>query len=613
MPGKHQPAQNDIMKKQFVRLIAILIILINCLFATGQDPSSTKADSIYDHFRSQDIENYQSAFPLLLEAFQYYKSMKDSCKISGISLRISECYEALGSIDSALQILLWSEAHSQKCNLKAYAKNISSQSGIYLSLEEYEKVIRLVDDVEENWPEYAPDSLIEDLPVNKAIALVYTDRTDEAKIIFKNILKQKELKGNVQDQIDALGNLGALYGMSEDYDSAAYFLQIANRLCAEINCDDQNILLQNLATLAANQEKFELSVFYLDSAIAMARISENLSSETELLREISIATTNLGDFEKAWDFLMAHSDLKDTLFSTERARSVAEFQEKYESEKQTRKIKELELDSLDADLREHHLRQTRNIILTIGIGFLIFAFALWSRLRYISRTKTIIESEKERSESLLLNILPAEVAEELKVNGKADARDFDMVSILFTDFLQFTEISGELTASELVAEINVCFEAFDRITDRFKIEKIKTIGDAYMAAGGLPVPTSDSALNTVLAALEMQDFIVKRKAENDADGKPAFEMRVGIHTGPVVAGIVGVKKFQYDIWGDTVNTASRIESNGETGKVNISQATYELLKEHPDFAFKCRGKIEAKGKGEIEMWFVEKAITTINS
>jgi adenylate cyclase len=208
---------------------------------------------------------------------------------------------------------------------------------------------------------------------------------------------------------------------------------------------------------------------------------------------------------------------------------------------------------------------------------------------------------------LLLNILPADIAEELKIHGKAEARDFDMVSILFTDFKGFTEASAKLSAQELVGEINVCFEAFDGIMAKYEVEKIKTIGDAYMAAGGLPVPTDDSIKNTVLAALEMQAFITKRKTEMDTAGKPAFEMRVGIHTGPVVAGIVGVKKFQYDIWGDTVNTASRIESNSEAGKVNISQATYELVKDDSNFTFESRGKIEAKGKGEIEMYFVSKA------
>jgi class 3 adenylate cyclase len=212
-----------------------------------------------------------------------------------------------------------------------------------------------------------------------------------------------------------------------------------------------------------------------------------------------------------------------------------------------------------------------------------------------------LNKEKDASEKLLLNILPAEIAEELKAKGKADARDFDLVSVLFTDFKGFTAASEKLSAQDLVSEINICFEAFDGIMGKYKIEKIKTIGDAYMAAGGLPVPTDDSVKNTVLAALDLQSFISKRKTEMDALGKPAFEMRVGIHTGPVVAGIVGVKKFQYDIWGDTVNTSSRMESSGEVGKVNISQSTYNLLKDDSAFKFKSRGNIEAKGKGEAKM------------
>jgi adenylate cyclase len=181
-----------------------------------------------------------------------------------------------------------------------------------------------------------------------------------------------------------------------------------------------------------------------------------------------------------------------------------------------------------------------------------------------------------------------------------------MVSILFTDFKNFTERGAKLSAIELVNDINYCFEAFDAIIEKYGIEKIKTIGDAYMAAGGLPVPSDDSAKRTVLAALEMQEFISKFKSDMDARGIHAFEMRAGIHTGPVVAGIVGVKKFQYDIWGDTVNTASRMESSGQVGRVNISQTTYELLKDDPEFNFQSRGKIVAKGKGEIQMYFVIK-------
>jgi class 3 adenylate cyclase/Tfp pilus assembly protein PilF len=247
---------------------------------------------------------------------------------------------------------------------------------------------------------------------------------------------------------------------------------------------------------------------------------------------------------------------------------------------------------------------TRNIAIGSGIVMLILAGGLYNRNRYIKKSRDIISQERDRSESLLLNILPEEIAEELKEKGKADARDYDMVSILFTDFIRFTEISSKMKAHDLVAEINSCFEVFDSIMAKYSIEKIKTIGDAYMAAGGLPVPFDDSLVNTVKAALEMQTFIGNRKADREKRGLPAFEMRVGIHTGPVVAGIVGVKKFQYDIWGDTVNTASRMESSGELGKVNISQMTYSMLKDDPQFIFESRGKIEAKGKGEMEMWFV---------
>lgn len=235
---------------------------------------------------------------------------------------------------------------------------------------------------------------------------------------------------------------------------------------------------------------------------------------------------------------------------------------------------------------------------------LLIAGGLFSRWRRVSQSRDQLAKEKDRSENLLLNILPAEIAEELKTKGRAEARDFDMVSILFSDFKSFTETSASLTPQDLIAEINSCFEAFDGIMAQYGIEKIKTIGDAYMAAGGLPVPTEDSVKNTVKAGLETKEFIIRRKAEREDQGKPAFDMRVGIHTGPVVAGIVGVKKFQYDSWGDTVNLASRMETNSEPGKVNISQRNYELLKEDPEFTFAYRGKVDAKGKGEVDMYFV---------
>jgi class 3 adenylate cyclase len=250
--------------------------------------------------------------------------------------------------------------------------------------------------------------------------------------------------------------------------------------------------------------------------------------------------------------------------------------------------------------REQRLQ--RNFFLLLAAAVLILAFAIWSRYRnsrsYQSRLEqknNALEAERRRSEELLLNILPRGVARELKNEGKAVARRYEFVSVLFADFAGFSRLAADLEPEELITRLDKAFRAFDRIVAEEGLEKIKTIGDAYMCAGGLPEPLDDHVERTVRAAFRMQDYLRTN---------PDFKARIGIHAGPVIAGVVGLHKFAYDIWGDTVNLAARLEEAGRTGKVNVSGIVCRRLP--PVYPCKHRGKISTKNTGEIDMYFVEK-------
>ncbi len=269
---------------------------------------------------------------------------------------------------------------------------------------------------------------------------------------------------------------------------------------------------------------------------------------------------------------------------------------KLENEKHEAQVKLL---SLEKNFQQKEINRQINMRNSFIAGFGVML--LFAGVFFIQRNN--IKKGKKRSDELLLNILPAETAEELKNTGTTTAKDFNQVTVLFTDFKNFTAMSERLTAQELVNEINFCYSAFDNIITKHGIEKIKTIGDSYMCAGGLPVANKTNAEDTVRAAIGIRDFMLNEKQKREVEGKSFFEVRIGCNTGSVVAGIVGIKKYAYDIWGDTVNIASRMERTSEAGKVNISGSTYELVKNK----FTCihRGKIEAKNKGMIDMYFIE--------
>lgn len=254
------------------------------------------------------------------------------------------------------------------------------------------------------------------------------------------------------------------------------------------------------------------------------------------------------------------------------------------------------------------------VLCVLGLVLVVFVIVKLNQRRLVAekeklqekvdeRTKELRE-EKERSDELLLNILPFETAEELKKKGYASVQQYDRVSVLFTDFVGFTNITEGITHEELVKSLDEHFRMFDEVMDKYGIEKIKTIGDAYMAAGGIPTRTITNPLSVVAAGLEMVYRLADLNRTKELKGEKAWQLRLGIHTGSVISGVVGKNKFAFDIWGDAVNTAARMESSGEVMKVNVSGSTYELIKDY----FECtpRGKIKAKNKGEIEMFFVDK-------
>ncbi|MFP5273558.1 adenylate/guanylate cyclase domain-containing protein [Coleofasciculus sp.] len=215
-----------------------------------------------------------------------------------------------------------------------------------------------------------------------------------------------------------------------------------------------------------------------------------------------------------------------------------------------------------------------------------------------------LEGERRKSDQLLLNILPEPIAHELKETGKVKPVYYDCATVLFTDFKGFTKIAEQLSPEALVQELDYCFSFFDLVSEIYKLEKLKTIGDSYMAVSGIPVAQSTHAIDTVLAALQIQAFIHWRQIEKMQNNEPYWEIRIGIHSGSLLAGVIGRKKFTYDVWGDTVNIASRMESSAIPGTINISQSTFDRVK---DF-FECdyRGKVAAKNKGEIDMYQVKR-------
>lgn len=334
-----------------------------------------------------------------------------------------------------------------------------------------------------------------------------------------------------------------------------------------------------------------------------------LSKIKELQKPIqSLVISAYGDLKNirtamnqgAFDFLIKPIDFQDFEITLNKTiENILFVAKSLENEQQLNKEREEKIKA-----QEELLVQLKHNADIVSQQNVILEAKVQERTQELISKNEIISKERDRSDQLLLNILPFEIAHELKESGTTEAKHFDEVTVMFTDFKDFTKIAASMTPKQLVAEIDTCFKAFDAIIDKYQIEKIKTIGDSYMVAAGLPKVNKTHAIDIVNAAKEIQLFMQEHISNNQKNNIVGLgQLRIGIHTGPVVAGVVGTKKFAYDIWGDAVNLASRMESYGDPGKVNISGNTFLHVKDQ----FNCtyRGEIAVKNKGDVAMYFVE--------
>jgi adenylate cyclase len=427
-------------------------------------------------------------------------------------------------------------------------------------------------------------------------------------------LKYFEESSIIFDKVDYLigtaynlGNIGMVYAKQGNNDLAKVYISKAIQILEKLK--DYYAISEYLIYMSdiyLTQNDWLTSLSYAKRSLDLAqkyRLKEQISNSNLKISELY---QKAGNHRESFTYYKNYITYRDSVTNLKSVQQMADIRTNYEvSQKQV----EVDLLEKDSEIQKLKEKKQQNIIYATAISLfliVIITIGFYRRYKFVKRTNSIIEEEKNRSNTLLLNILPEETALELKKNGKVLAKKFESVTVLFTDFERFTHYAEKLSPEKLVESIDFYFSKFDAIMEKYNLEKIKTVGDAYMCAGGLPFPTGDHAYKMVLAALEIARFVDASK-ELNAQNQTRFKIRIGINTGPIVAGVVGIKKFSYDIWGDTVNIASRMESNSEPGKINISEYTYQIIKN--DFECEYRGEIEVKNKGMMKMYFVNDPIT----
>jgi class 3 adenylate cyclase/tetratricopeptide (TPR) repeat protein len=616
----------------------------------------SKAEQLVYKVKNQTIiaENYRNLGVLNTEYNKYDKAqeyfdkaleiselIKDNKVIANIYSSMSIMYMNKSELDKSADyarkaLTLRLKLDSKRDIIKSYTTlgNILGQASSYEeALENHFKALKLAEETNETkWI----------AGCNNNIGAIYNSLNETSKALEYYLKGAKIREKNDRNSVElaySYNNLAIIYKKLKNYDLSIEYLKKSMNI-KKIHNDLQGIASSsnNLGSTYISAGKYDLAEKYINDAyIIYNKMQNNLGivgalnnfgflymqkkdfpralKYSRMANELSLKVGNkqhslrsygltvkiyeyMGDFKNAYLYHQKYFDYKDSLFNAESEKQMAEIQTKYETEK-----KEKENTLLKQEKLVNELRLSRNIywrrFLTFILGsVVIIAFLIYYMYKKQRYTNKLIQIEKEKTDSLLLNILPIEIAKELKEKGETTPQSFDNVTVIFSDLVNFTETVSKFKPEKVINELNELFTQFDNIMEKNNCERIKTIGDAYLAVCGMPEPNPDHAVNIVKSAIEMIRYIQNRNSNNEI----RWSVRIGIHTGSVVGGVVGIKKYIYDIFGDTINTTSRIETQSLPMQINISETTYELVKN--EFTFTENKTVDVKGKGEIKMYML---------
>ena len=421
---------------------------------------------------------------------------------------------------------------------------------------------------------------------------------DALPYLEKSLEAYTEINGDIAAPLNFLGRAHAdlkEYGKAEEF-----HLQALDAAREQENQFQETRAYIGLGDVYLARSASRTAVDYYLKGLELATKIKVLYEKQKALEGLAEATSALGNFRKAFAYQQRYTEVTDSLRSEEYKDVISKLQVQFDSERKDRQIELLNTENELNTVQIEKDAKAKQLLLVILALFLAIIAGFIFQYFYIRKTNKRLAFERNRSEQILLNILPKETADELKQHGFIKAKEFDKVTVMFTDFKAFSVIAERISAERLVKSVDYYFKNFDAIIEDHGLEKIKTIGDAYMCAGGLPTENHTHAQDAFMAAMEILKF-TKQTELNPPKGIYPFKIRLGLNTGPVVAGVVGTKKFAYDIWGSTVNFAARMESNSEPGKINVSENTFELLKDQYDFTY--RGEVEVKNKQVLKMYY----------